>query len=313
MFSQLPFLFIAFFLLLAPVQERDQETSKKPKLPSAKSIINKYVMALGGYEQLESRESAHWKYKVTSSKGDNYTFEAFQIEGQYFCRTEKNSELWYTRGVWTDGTRNADGLRNGFAWHLYRDSLLERQDDELQEYLRRRTFVTSSPHWLRDYASVKCVGVEFVNDTECYQLQLIDHNDTVIDLFFDAKTGLLRRRKCIEPFNNTTQLVERDMSDYVKVGDTLIAMNQTIKWDNIVKTYEFEFHNFNVKIPKGTFEIPPAIQRQIDAYQKAKEEAKLVAKRKAKDGSAKQPEAKKTKAEQSTTKPDSVVNDDSKK
>lgn len=266
------FCLLAIALVTSPFQETEKAQSKDvEKTPSAKKIIDKYVLALGGYEELESRTSIHWRANGKTSDGETFVFEAWQGAGKYACRFERSNGTFYTRGVWSDGSLDENKQRTGFAWEESNGSVVEKTDEELQEYLRRRTYVTSAPTWLRDCKSVKCIGVELVHDKKAYRVEMIDHNDTLIDLFFDAESGLLLRRVCIEAFGGTTQEVIRDRFNYKKIGNTMVPMKETISWRNSVYVYENEFFKVNEKLAKGTFGVPAMIQKKIDALQNSRQ------------------------------------------
>ena len=127
-------------------------------LPSASQVIEKYIMAMGGYEFLSSIESAHFVFKGTSSNGTKIESEYYQSRGRYYCEMFRNN-LSMIRGVWSDGTTDENGLRIGFAWQYVNDgALVPKMGDELQEYLRRRSRVISSPHWETDFKSIKCIA-----------------------------------------------------------------------------------------------------------------------------------------------------------
>ena len=239
-------------------------------LPSASQVIEKYVLAMGGYEVLASVQSAHLVFKGTSSNGHTIESVYYQTRGQYVCHMQRNG-LSITRGVWTDGELNEDGSRAGFAWQRVNDGILtQKMGHELQEYLRRRSRVVSSPYWQDDFKSIKCVGKTEVRGIPTWQLRFVDQDGSEIDRYFDAETGYLLRRKTMESFDGETHEVTRDYMDHEKKGDYVIAMRQTISHADIVEQWNVDSFEYDGEVPEDAFEIPEAIQNQIDELKRKK-------------------------------------------
>ena len=252
----------------------DAEALEEP-LPSAKRILKKYVKAMGGYEVLGSVQSAHYVMKGTSNSGYELECEQYQIKGSYHCRY-LNDGMNITRGVWADGTLNKEGVRTGFAWQQIDGfDMTEMVGEELQEYLRRRTRVMSSPFWEDDFKTIKCIAKTEIRGIPAYQLRFTDHNEREIDRFFDIRTGYLLRRKAIEAFNGRQQEVTREYMDHQKLeGGFVIARKQSISHNDRVDQWEIVTAEFDIEIPDGIFEVPDSIQNRIFALQQRREAEK---------------------------------------
>jgi hypothetical protein len=110
------------------------------------------------------------------------------------------------------------------------------------------------------YESIECYSVEFINGKKVYKLVFVDFEGTEIERYYDADTGLLVRRVCIEEFNNQRQRVVRNYFNYEKVGDFTVSKNQTVTQESGVQwVYEIELYEVDIKVPRGTFDVPKSI------------------------------------------------------
>ena len=256
------------------LQETTESEDGKELLPSASQVIEKYVMESGGYEALGSVESSHFVFKGVSSNGSKLASEYFQARGKYYCTIRRNG-FSMTRGVWADGTLDEDGVRTGLAWQSVNGGqLTHKTGDELQEYLRRRFRVISSPYWQEDFVSIRCIAKADVRGKPTWQLRFVDHDGKEIDRFFDVRTGYLLRRKTMESFDGSMHEVTRDYMGHQKKGGIVVAMDQTISHADIVETWHVESVEYDVEIPEGTFEVPATIQRQIESIKQKQAEMK---------------------------------------
>ncbi|MFK7766917.1 MAG: hypothetical protein AB8B55_06815 [Mariniblastus sp.] len=254
---------------------QEDDPAEKSALPSAEEVLDRYIQKLGGYEQLESRQNVHWVSSGTTNRGETFIFESYQAEGKFHSQFTYDDGRTRARNVRTDGTLNEDGIRAGVAWEL-RDGVSIRviKDAELQEYIRRRTFVCSTTTLLDNYKSVECQSIEEVHDELTYKVHLLDHDGTVIDLYFSIDTGLLMRRVAVEEFGGRKQLVTRDRHNWEKLGDTMIARDQTVSHEGVVYNYHVETYEIDVRIPKEIFETPNMILEMQEKSKKAVEPKK---------------------------------------
>jgi len=245
-----------------------ESVDQEIELPTASQVIEKYIFAVGGYEVLESIQSRHVVFKGTCSDGTQLESEYYQKKGQYYCQLRRD-DFTYTRGVWSDGMVGKDGLRTGFAWQTNSGTtLFEKTGDELQEYLRRRSRVASSPYWETDFKSIKCVAQVKIRGISTWQLRFVDHDGKEIDRYFDTETGYCLRRKTMETFGGGTHEVVRDYMDHKELDGIVVPTNQTIAYRGIVDRLHTESVECDVEVPEHLLEIPDAIQRQIHALQR---------------------------------------------
>lgn len=253
---------IIVLIALASTTAPAQETMEKDAsgLPTVRVILDKYVQALGGYEMLESRSSLHYISNGYSSQGQKFVYEVYQVEGKFYARFDFDNGRVIERGVRTNGGRTRKGRRTGVAWESKDGFLREMDGDEREEYLRRRSTVSTATTLQTSYESIECYSVEFINGKKVYKLVFVDFEGTEIERYYDADTGLLVRRVCIEEFNNQRQRLVRDYFNYEKIGDFTVSKKQTVSQENGVQwVYEIELYEVDIKVPRGTFDVPKSI------------------------------------------------------
>ena len=249
---------IALAATSAPAQEELEKDASG--LPTVRVILDNYIQALGGYEMLESRSSVYFVSNGYSTHGQKFVYEAYQAEGKFYARYDFDDGRVIERGVRTNGGRTRKGRRAGMAWESKDGVLREMDGDEREEYLRRRSTVSTATTLMTSYESIECHSVEFINAKKVYKLIFVDFEGTEIERYYDAETGLLVRRVCIEEFSNQRQRVVRDYFDYEKVGDFTVSKKQTVTQASGTQwIYEIDLYEVDIKVPRGTFDVPKSI------------------------------------------------------
>lgn len=249
----------------AGVRFLDEDGETDDLLPCAEKVLERAILASGGYEVLGTESTSHWISHGSSTSGTDYVYEYYKAKGKFFSRFTYASGRIIERGVFSDGTLKADGKRSGFAWETINGGpVREMQGNELQEYLRRRTSVKKNEAKDTRFKSAKCVGNETINGQATYQLLLVDHDGTEIQKFYDVETGLVARRICSEEFNGRSQEVTRDYFDFKLVGQQMVSHRQTVSYGSEVWTYTTKLFETDVEIPDGTFQIPDSLKAKIE-------------------------------------------------
>lgn len=254
-------IFIAVIVLEStPVLAQSNEEKDASGLPTVRVVLDRYIQALGGYEMLESRRSLHFISKGTNTHGSTFTYEAYQVEGKFHSRFDFDDGRVIERGVRTDGGRTRTGNRTGVAWEISNGLLREMEGDEREEYLRRRSTVSGATALLTSYESIECHSVEFIGDKKVYKLLFVDFEGTEIERYYDAESGLLVRRVCIEEFGTRRERVVRDYQNYEQIGDFMVSKKQTVtqaRGDRWI--YEIDVYEVDIRVPRGTFDVPKTI------------------------------------------------------
>jgi len=183
-----------------PVEDRSE-------YPAAKDLVAKYVTAIGGEKTLALLTSKSRTSKGTriDSKGVSSTFELSEADGRAYIKVKlPDTTLEQSFGPDSGWTRDKDGV------HEMRTGELEGIHDVYP------AFEPFDPTMLNEKA--KTVRKEKIGDREAWIVyDRLDPN-TVVDVFFDASTGLVLRRLFL-----TTSMVGRvpkqtDFDDYRDAG-----------------------------------------------------------------------------------------------
>lgn len=219
-------------------------------LPSARVVIEGYIEAIGGYEVLESRDSVHIQYDATKN-GESFDCEIFLARGKYYSSSRYETGRWFERGI-----------NDGVAWTRINGVARQLEGEELNGILARHRNVSAAPSWMDDCKSIKCVAIEFVNRRPAYRLEFIDQQGIQTDRYFDCQQQLLVRSVSREIHGAQQPRVVRDYFDYRKIAESQIPMKRRIVAGT--KTYQYDVKQFEVdgRIPPGTFDLPPNIQRR---------------------------------------------------
>lgn len=246
---------------LAVPSAHNEDGESDRSLPTAEKVLDRAMLAAGGYEVIGSESSTHWISKGSSSQGAEFVYEYYQAKGKFFSKFTYEDGRIIERGVISDGTLTKDGKRAGFAWEIVNGgSVREMKGDELQEYLRRRTKIKKSEAKENRFKSAKCVAIESVRGEDAYKLVLVDHDGTELEKFYSVKTGLCIRRVCNEEFGGSLKLVTRDYFDYRQVGERMVSHFQTVSYNYEIWEYRTSLFESNIDIPEGTFDVPKAIE-----------------------------------------------------
>ena len=239
------------------------------ELPSAETVLNNCILAVGGYEVLGSRGVVHFASRLPVPASRAHTFEFYKSKHNYYCIFRYDDGRIRERGVITDGTLNEDGSRFGFAWEIYNGHVREMHGDELQEYLRRRTKVNRGLIDDHRFRSVECVGRSMVNDREAFELAIVDHDGTEITKFYDTQTWLCLRRVCEEEFGGSRREVTRDYPEYKWNGEQLYAAINHITYSGRTYKHTTTVYETNAEPPPGTFDIPQELASRINTAMEA--------------------------------------------
>ena len=175
--------------------------------PAAKDLIAKYVAAIGGENALPllNPKSRVSKGTRIDSKGTSSTFDLYEADGRAYIKAKlPEQSVEQSFGPESGWTRDKDGV------HDMRPADLEAVHDVFP------AFEPFDPVTLNEKA--KTVRKEKIGDRDAWIVyDRLDPN-TVVDIFFDANTGLALRRLVL-----TTSLVGRvpkqtDFDDYRDVG-----------------------------------------------------------------------------------------------
>lgn len=257
--------FVSLFAVSGTAQDNGlSQPQEELVFPTAEEIIDRHIQAIGGYEMLASRKSIHFISAGHSSQGSTFDYEVYQAEGRFSSRFDFNDGSVIERGVYSNGKQDPDGKRLGHAWEIKNGGFREIVAEERQEYLRRRSSITSVTRLFSYYKSIEFGSSESIDGREAYKLIFTDHDGKEIERYYDAKTGLLTRQICHEAMSSGKTRVVRDFLEYERIGEFVVSKKQVISQDNGIQwVYQIKFYEVDEKIPRGTFALPSSISDSI--------------------------------------------------
>ena len=236
-----------------PPASRDKPIDKEVELPSARTIIDRYVEAIGGRKAILAHTSSHLSGTVTVT-GSGIT-GAVDIYG---AKPDKSLVKINLGGI-GDLFEGFDGIH---AWSVSpMTGPMLTEGKELEEKKFDADFY-SDLHDPARYASMKTTEKMMFEGRPCYKLSLVKKSGGEDIEFFDVATGLkagamMTRESAMGPISATQVL-----SDYKKFGDLLLptTMKQTqMGVDQVLNITSIEFDN----VAPSIFDPPAQIKALI--------------------------------------------------
>ena len=226
---------------------------KQVELPPARTILDRYVEAIGGRKAILAHTSSHLSGTVTVT-GSGIT-GAVDIYG---AKPDKSLVKINLGGI-GDLFEGFDGIN---AWSISpMTGPMLTQGKELDEKKFDADFY-SDLHDPARYTSMKVVEKMMFEGRPCYKVSLVKKDSGEDIEFFDAATGLkagamMTRESQMGPISATQVL-----SDYKKFGELLLptVMKQSqMGVDQVVKVTAIEFDN----VAPSVFDPPAQIKALI--------------------------------------------------
>lgn len=242
---------------LLGLQQAQAQQAQTQELPSAESVLKKFVEVTGGME----------KYKAVKNMSASGTVEIPQagVEGTLNMKRVLPNKMLVNISIegvgevqrGADGTHcweNTDMMGPRLITGGEADAMLEESSMEL----------IYNPG--KFYKSMKVVGVEDVEGEKCYKLVLTKKKDEQqVTSFYSAKSGLLVKSIQTQETQMGPMTIESISSDYRKVGGLTSAFKVTQKLPNgmeqVVTMTEVKY---NTEIADSTFDLPAPIKKLVE-------------------------------------------------
>ncbi len=242
-------LFLALFL--APIVV----CSAQDALPSAESVLNRYMDAIGGRAVLEKRHNQveHGTVEIAAMgvKGDVTIYEA---------EPNKNLMVIDLTGIGkiesgTDGT---------VAWE---NNPLQgpriKQGVELIDTLRDATF--NAPLSMQKlYSKMETTGAETTEGHDCYKVVLTAKEGNPTTEYYDKTSGFLIKTSATRTTAMGDVTVDMVYDDYRKDGDEVLPHKLTQRAAQMEVLIVIAKTDVNVELPKDVFDLPPDIQALVN-------------------------------------------------
>jgi len=224
-------------------------------LPSAESVLDRYVQVTGGRQAYEKRQTeiSHGTLEYTSlgirgsitryaAEPDKY-YAALDIEGLGKVEMGINGPV-----AWENSALLGPRLKTGV---------------ERAEAIREGS-MNSTSNWRRLYPKVQNAGIETIDGEECYKVIMTPAEGQPMIGYYQKKTGLQVKITTV----STTQMgdipVELIASDYQDFGGILEPAKVIQKAGPQEFTITLQSVEANPAIPAERFALPDEIQKLVD-------------------------------------------------
>ena len=246
---------IAFLVGLSPaiLGQEPSATAPAADLPSAESILDRYVEVTGGREAYEKRTSevSHGKMEI-GAVGISGELTSYAKPGLQYVVIE-------LAGV----GKIEEGIKDGIAWE---NSILQgariKTGEEREATLREAIF-NGPIHWREIYPTVETVGIESVNGEDAYRVLQTPAKGNAVTTYYSVESGLVIKTTMTLASQMGDIPVEATMSDYREFGGVLspTKMIQKAAGQDIAVTVDSV--EVNVDIPDERFDLPEAVQALV--------------------------------------------------
>lgn len=224
-------------------------------LPKAEEIIEKNLKAIGGrdaYDKIRNQKTEMTAKIVEMGMDIKLTW--------YQERPDKNYIL-ADMGVMGKSKSGSDGK---IAWEIGPfNGTRVLEGEQLANKLLENSF-DGPDTWKKMYKNVKTEGVEDVKGKACYKVVYTRNTGLQITKYFD-KISYLEVKIVSEGKNRQGPIqVEQIIEDYKETGGILFPRKVSVNvMGNLFQTITIDSIETNIKIPKGTFDLPEEIKALI--------------------------------------------------
>jgi zinc protease len=216
-------------------------------LPKGGAVLDQFLEATGG-------KAAYQKIHSEVSTG-SFELTGKGIRGSVTSFKAAPNKIYLTIDLAGIG-KMEDGSNGEIAWNR---SALQgpriKDGDEKAAALREATF-NEPLHWRKLYKSAETVGIEKVDDKDCYKVILTPLEGKPETQFFDRQSHLLVKFAMTLSSPMGEIAVESRLSDYRKDGDLLTPhrLEQSAMGQQFVITIDTV--KWNEEIPDNRFDLP---------------------------------------------------------
>ncbi len=242
---------VSFFAPGAWAQESDE------KLPSAESIIEKYIDAIGG-------RAAHKKLNNRLIKA-KLEMPAMGFEAAVTAYHARPNKMYLIMESEAFGNTE-QGVTGDVAWQKNMMTGPMIHEGAMKATALREAEFDSTLEWKKYFTKAESVGVEDVEGTACYKVMMTPkEGDGNPEAHFYAKdSGLLIKSETELETQMGTMQVAAYQSDYRTVDGVKIAhrVRQVLPMQEMQMSTESVTHN--VEIPNDRFDMPEDIRALVE-------------------------------------------------
>lgn len=223
-------------------------------LPTAQSVIDKYVEATGGKEAYASLKSRHMEA--------DFVMADLGIKGKLLLDVRADGNARTSTEIPNVDTFIA-GVTDGVVWRMDQTGgprvLTGPLADAMRESLKLSPEIS-----LDSYKSAEVTAVEDINDVPTYKMVLTHKTfDTTETRFYDVNSGLLLRSDSVIPTEQGNISVTTRYTDYEDAGPIRVAMKTRQSMAGLSPEQVITKIEHNVELPDDHFALPPEVQELL--------------------------------------------------
>lgn len=224
-------------------------------LPSAESILDRYVQVTGGKQAYAKRktEIAHGTLEYTS----------LGIKGSITRYAAEPDKYYATLDI--EGLGKVEmGVSGSVAWE--NSALLGprvKTGIERAEAIREGT-MNSTVNWRKLYPKVENQGIEMIDGEECFKVVMTPAEGQPMVGYYQKKSGLQVKLTSIASTQMGDIPVELIASEYKDFGGILEPAKVTQKTGPQEFTITLDSVEVNPAIPPGRFELPADVRKLVE-------------------------------------------------
>jgi len=223
-------------------------------LPSAESILDRYIEVTGGKQAYQKRKSEIARGTVE--------YPSLGIKGS-ILRYAQEPDLYYST-LEIEGLGKVEmGVNAGIAWE--NSALLGpriKTGLERAEAIREGT-LNADLEWRRLYTKAVTEGIEVIDGEECYKVVMTPAEGHPMITYYQKKSGLAVKTSTIGVTQMGEIPIELVVGEYKNLGGILAPAKATQKAGSQEFTITMQTIEPNPKIPPERFALPPEVQALV--------------------------------------------------
>ena len=224
-------------------------------LPSAESILDRYVQVTGGKQAYEKRKS-----EIAHGTVD---FPALGIKGSMTRYAAQPDKFYYTVDIAAIGKMET-GVTGAIAWE--NSAILGprvKSGVERAEAIREGN-MNATVDWRKLYPKVVNAGIEIIDGEECYKVVMTPAEGQPITGYYQKRSGLQVKLTTVASTQMGDIPVDVIASDYKNFGGILEPAKVTQKAGPQEFTMTLDRVEVNPSIPPETFALPAEVRTLVD-------------------------------------------------
>jgi hypothetical protein len=224
-------------------------------LPSAESILDRYVQVTGGKQAYEKRKSeiAHGTVE----------FPALGIKGSMTRYAAQPDKYYYTVDIAAIGKMET-GVTGSIAWE--NSAILGprvKSGVERAEAIREGN-MNATVNWRKLYPKVENQGIETIDGEECFKVVMTPAEGQPITGYYQKKSGLQVKLTTVASTQMGDIPVEMIATDYKNFGGILEPAKVIQKAGPQEFTMTLDRVEVNPAIPPETFALPAEVRALVN-------------------------------------------------